>query len=459
MAKIKTKYVCQSCGYENPKWLGKCPECMKWNTFVEEIEDKSSKSNHRETFVIDKSSQKPVNINSITIKHEERFSSGINELNRVLGGGIVRGSLVLVGGDPGIGKSTLLLQVSESVAQSGKKVLYISGEESESQIKMRAERLNAKSENLYIMAENNLNIIEHNLEGFDPDLIILDSIQTVFTPDIASAPGTVSQIKEGTSRFMRISKKMGISTFIVGHVTKEGSLAGPKIMEHMVDTVLYFEGERYNTYRLIRAVKNRFGSTNELGVFEMSEKGLQELENPSKALISEKPENASGSVIVSTVEGTRPMLLELQALVSPTSFGIPRRTATGIDFNRVNLLLAVLEKRAGMQIQNQDVYLNIVGGIKINEPSMDLGVILAVASGFRNIPISGEVAVTGEVGLTGEIRGVSYIEKRISECRKLGFKKIIIPKSNYEAVKDVKGIEIWPVENVRQAINMVLRGE
>lgn len=459
MAKIKTKYVCQSCGYENPKWLGKCPECMKWNTFVEEIEDKSSKSNHRETFVIDKSSQKPININSITIKHEERFSSGINELNRVLGGGIVRGSLVLVGGDPGIGKSTLLLQVSESVAQSGKKVLYISGEESESQIKMRAERLNAKSENLFIMAENNLNIIEHNLEGFDPDLIILDSIQTVFTPDIASAPGTVSQIKEGTSRFMRISKKMGISTFVVGHVTKEGSLAGPKIMEHMVDTVLYFEGERYNTYRLIRAVKNRFGSTNELGVFEMSEKGLQELENPSKALISEKPENASGSVIVSTVEGTRPMLLELQALVSPTSFGIPRRTATGIDFNRVNLLLAVLEKRAGMQIQNQDVYLNIVGGIKINEPSMDLGVILAVASGFRNIPISGEVAVTGEVGLTGEIRGVSYIEKRISECRKLGFKKIIIPKSNYEAVKDVKGIEIWPVENVRQAINMVLRGE
>lgn len=459
MAKIKTKYVCQSCGYENPKWLGKCPECMKWNTFVEEIEDKSSKGNHREIFVIDKSSQKPVNINSITIKHEERFSSGINELNRVLGGGIVRGSLVLVGGDPGIGKSTLLLQVSESVAQSGKKVLYISGEESESQIKMRAERLNAKSENLFIMAENNLNIIEHNLEGFDPDLIILDSIQTVFTPDIASAPGTVSQIKEGTSRFMRISKKMGISTFVVGHVTKEGALAGPKIMEHMVDTVLYFEGERYNTYRLIRAVKNRFGSTNELGVFEMSEKGLQELENPSKALISEKPENASGSVIVSTVEGTRPMLLELQALVSPTSFGIPRRTATGIDFNRVNLLLAVLEKRAGMQIQNQDVYLNIVGGIKINEPSMDLGVILAVASGFRNIPISGEVAVTGEVGLTGEIRGVSYIEKRISECRKLGFKKIIIPKSNYEAVKDVKGIEIWPVENVRQAINMVLRGE
>lgn len=458
MAKIKTKYVCQSCGYENPKWLGKCPECMKWNTFVEEIEDKSSKNN-RETFIIDKTSQRPQSINSITIKYEERFSSGIDELNRVLGGGIVRGSLVLVGGDPGIGKSTLLLQVSESVAQSGKKVLYISGEESESQIKMRAERLGVKSDNLYIMAENNLNIIELSLEGFNPDLIIVDSIQTVFTPDIASAPGTVSQIKEGTSRFMKISKKMGISTFVVGHVTKEGSLAGPKILEHMVDTVLYFEGERYNTYRLIRAVKNRFGSTNELGVFEMDEKGLKELENPSKALISEKPEDASGSVIVSTVEGTRPMLLELQALVSPTSFGIPRRTANGIDFNRVNLLLAVLEKRAGLQIQNQDVYLNIVGGIRINEPSMDLGVVLAVASGFRNIPIKGDIAVTGEVGLTGEIRGVSYIEKRISECRKLGFKKIIIPKSNYEATKDIKGIEIWPVENVRQAINIVLRGE
>ncbi|TQQ84262.1 DNA repair protein RadA [Peptacetobacter hominis] len=459
MAKIKTKYVCQSCGYENPKWLGKCPECMKWNTFVEEIEDASSKKANRETFIIDKSSKKPVSIKSITVQNEERFSTGINELNRVLGGGIVRGSLVLVGGDPGIGKSTLLLQVSESVAQTGKKVLYISGEESESQIKMRAERLGAGSDNLYIFAENNLNLIEAHLESFTPDLIILDSIQTVFTPDIASAPGTVSQIKEGTSRFMKISKKMGISTFIVGHVTKEGSLAGPKLLEHMVDTVLYFEGERYNTYRLIRAVKNRFGSTNELGVFEMRDKGLFELENPSKVLIAEKPKDVAGSVIVSTVEGTRPMLLELQALVSPTSFGIPRRTATGIDFNRVNILLAVLEKRVGMQIQNQDVYINIVGGIKINEPSMDLGVILSVASGFRNIPIKEDVAVTGEVGLTGEVRGVSFIDKRIAECKKLGFRKIIIPKTNYDAVKDTKGIEIWPVENVRQAINVVLKGE
>lgn len=321
MAKIKTKYVCQSCGYETAKWLGKCPECTKWNTFVEEIDQKSTK---KEVFIIDKSSSKPVSINSIESKEEERFTTDINELDRVLGGGIVKGSLVLVGGDPGIGKSTLLIQVSSNVANLGKTVLYITGEESESQIKMRAKRLGINSENLYIFAENNLSIIESYLESVNPELIILDSIQTVFSPEISSAPGTVSQIKEGTSKFMKISKKMGISTFIVGHVTKEGSLAGPKLLEHMVDTVLYFEGERYNTYRLVRAVKNRFGSTNELGVFEMRDLGLVELDNPSKILISEKPKDVAGSVIISTVEGTRPMLLELQALVSPTSFGIPK---------------------------------------------------------------------------------------------------------------------------------------
>lgn len=457
MAKIKTKYVCQECGYENSKWLGKCPECSKWNTFVEEIEEKRSKSN-KEVFVIDKSSSRPLNINSIETIKEQRFSTCINELDRVLGGGVVKGSLVLVGGDPGIGKSTLLIQVASNVANSGKKVLYISGEESASQIKMRAQRLGIQSDNLYIFAENNLSIIEAHLESVNPDLIIVDSIQTVFSPEITSAPGTVSQIKEGTSRFMKISKKMGISTFVVGHVTKEGSLAGPKVLEHMVDTVLYFEGERFNTYRLIRAVKNRFGSTNELGVFEMRELGLIELENPSKILIAEKPKDVAGSVIISTVEGTRPMLLELQALVSPTSFGIPKRTATGVDYNRVSLLMAVLEKRVGMQIQNQDVYINVVGGLKVNEPSIDLGIVMAIASSFRNIPIDGNVAITGEVGLTGEIRAVSFIEKRIAECKKLGFTKIVIPKSNYEAVKDVKGIEICPVDSVRQAINIVLGG-
>lgn len=457
MAKIKTKYVCQECGYENSKWLGKCPECSKWNTFVEEIEEKTSKSN-KEVFVIDKSSSRPLNINSIETIKEQRFSTCINELDRVLGGGVVKGSLVLVGGDPGIGKSTLLIQVSSNVANSGKKVLYISGEESASQIKMRAQRLGIKSDNLYIFAENNLSIIEAHLESVNPDLIILDSIQTVFSPEITSAPGTVSQIKEGTSRFMKISKRMGISTFVVGHVTKEGALAGPKVLEHMVDTVLYFEGERFNTYRLIRAVKNRFGSTNELGVFEMREVGLVELENPSKILIAEKPKDVAGSIIISTVEGTRPMLLELQALASPTSFGIPKRTATGVDYNRVSLLMAVLEKRVGMQIQNQDIYINVVGGIKINEPSIDLGIVMAIASSFRNIPIDGNVAITGEVGLTGEVRAVSFIEKRIAECKKLGFTKIVIPKSNYEAVKDVKGIDICPVDSVRQAINMVLGG-
>lgn len=457
MAKIKTKYVCQECGYENSKWLGKCPECSNWNTFVEEIEEKRSKSN-KEVFVIDKSSSRPLNINSIETIKEQRFSTCINELDRVLGGGVVKGSLVLVGGDPGIGKSTLLIQVSSNVANSGKKVLYISGEESASQIKMRAQRLGIKSDNLYIFAENNLSIIEAHLESVNPDLIIVDSIQTVFSPEITSAPGTVSQIKEGTSRFMKISKKMGISTFVVGHVTKEGALAGPKVLEHMVDTVLYFEGERFNTYRLVRAVKNRFGSTNELGVFEMREIGLVELENPSKILISEKPKDVAGSVIISTVEGTRPMLLELQALVSPTSFGIPKRTATGVDYNRVSLLMAVLEKRVGMQIQNQDVYINVVGGIKINEPSIDLGIVMSIASSFRNIHIDGNVAITGEVGLTGEIRAVSFIEKRIAECKKLGFTKIIIPKSNYEAVKDIKGIDICPVDSVRQAINIVLGG-
>ena len=324
--------------------------------------------------------------------------------------------------------------------------------------KNESKRLGIKSDNLYIFAENNLSIIEASLDSINPDLIIVDSIQTVYSPEISSAPGTVSQIKEGTSKFMKISKKMGISTFVVGHVTKEGSLAGPKLLEHMVDTVIYFEGERYNSYRLVRAVKNRFGSTNELGVFEMRDLGLVELENPSKVLISEKPKDVSGSVIISTVEGTRPMLLELQALVSPTSFGIAKRTATGVDFNRVALLLAVLEKRVGLQIQNQDVYINVVGGIKINEPSIDMGIIIAVASSFRNIPIPEDVVVTGEVGLTGEVRAVSFIEKRIAECKKLGFKKVVIPRNNYDAVKDVKGIDIIPVDNLRQAINIALGG-
>ncbi|MDR1773867.1 MAG: DNA repair protein RadA [Clostridioides sp.] len=455
MAKVKTKFVCSNCGYEHAKWLGKCPECSSWNTFEEEIEEKKSK--HKEIFITEKSSSKPVLIGDIKSKNEERFSTNIKELDRVLGGGIVRGSLILVGGDPGIGKSTLLLQVSNNIAKSGKKVLYITGEESESQIKLRADRLGVSSDTLYIFAENNLNIIESYLAKISPDVIILDSIQTVYSPDISSAPGTISQIREGTSHFMKIAKTLGISTFLVGHVTKEGSIAGPKLLEHMVDTVLYFEGERYNSFRLIRAVKNRFGSTNELGVFEMIDKGLCEVLNPSQVLISEKPKDVSGSVIISTVEGTRPMLVELQALVARSSFGVPKRTASGVDYNRVYMLLAVLERRANMNIQNCDVYVNIVGGIKVNEPSIDLGVVLAVASSFRNRPINESLAVTGEIGLSGEIRSVSFIEKRISECKKLGFKAIIIPKSNFDVIKDIKGIKIIPVTNIRQAIDIALK--
>ncbi|WP_455104900.1 DNA repair protein RadA [Peptostreptococcus sp.] len=459
MAKVKSKYVCQNCGYENPKWLGKCPECLQWNTFVEEIEEKMTPRQESLAKQASRSTSRPVSINSIAPKREERFSTSIPELDRVLGGGVIPGSLVLVGGDPGIGKSTLLLQVSNNVAETGKKVLYISGEESENQIKMRAKRLSISSDNLYIYTENNLAAIELQIAEVEPDMIIVDSIQTMISPEINSAPGTISQIKEGTSKFMKISKSKSISTFIVGHVTKEGALAGPKLLEHMVDTVLYFEGERYNTYRLLRAVKNRFGSTNELGVFEMKSDGLVELENPSKVLIAEKPNDVSGSVIVSTVEGTRSMLLELQALVAPTNFGYPRRTTTGVDNNRVALILAVLEKVIGMQVQSQDVFVNIIGGLRINEPSMDLGIALAVASSFRNIPVDASVVVTGEIGLTGELRTVSFIEKRIMECEKLGFKKMVIPKGNYleEFKKDYR-IELVPVYNLRQAIREVLGG-
>lgn len=459
MAKVKSKYVCQNCGYENPKWLGKCPECLQWNTFVEEIEEKMTSRQESLAKQASRSTSRPVSINSIAPKREERFSTSIPELDRVLGGGVIPGSLVLVGGDPGIGKSTLLLQVSNNVAETGKKVLYISGEESENQIKMRAKRLKISSDNLYIYTENNLAAIELQIAEVEPDMVIVDSIQTMISPEINSAPGTISQIKEGTSKFMKISKSKSISTFIVGHVTKEGALAGPKLLEHMVDTVLYFEGERYNTYRLLRAVKNRFGSTNELGVFEMKSDGLVELENPSKVLIAEKPNDVSGSVIVSTVEGTRSMLLELQALVAPTNFGYPRRTTTGVDNNRVALILAVLEKVIGMQVQSQDVFVNIIGGLRINEPSMDLGIALAISSSFRNIPVDASVVVTGEIGLTGELRTVSFIEKRIMECEKLGFKKMVIPKGNYleEFKKDYR-IELVPVYNLRQAIREVLGG-
>ena len=452
MAKIKTKYVCQECGYETSKWLGRCPECTKWNTLVEEIEQKGS---NKDVFIIDKSSSRPVNINSIETKEEERFSTCIDELDRVLGGGIVKGSLVLVGGDPGIGKSTLLIQVSSNVANSGKKVLYISGEESESQIKMRAQRLGINSDNLYIFAENNLSLIEAQLDNIKPDLIILDSIQTVYSPEISSAPGTVSQIKEGTSKFMKISKKMGISTFIVGHVTKEGSLAGPKLLEHMVDTVLYFEGERYNTYRLVRAVKNRFGSTNEIGVFEMRQEGLAEVANPSEYMLTGRPEEASGSVVVCLLEGTRPILVEIQALVCDSKFGMPRRTAAGADYNRVNLLMAVLEKRAGIHLSGSDAYVNIAGGMKVNEPAMDLGIVMALVSSFRNRPMMKNTIVFGEVGLAGEVRAVSQPQIRINEAVKLGFGNCILPQVCLKNIKKTDKINLIGISSVKDAVKLI----
>ncbi len=454
MAKTKTVFICQECGYETPKWMGKCPECGNWNTLVEEFIDKG----RAETILGGVSTVKPVTINDIEVVDEERYDTSIEEFNRVLGGGVVKGSLVLVGGDPGIGKSTLLLQVSQSIAEGEKKVFYISGEESAKQIKLRAQRLGVTSKNLFVMSETNLSIIEKLVYEFKPDVVVADSIQTIYKPELQSAPGSVSQVREATSTLMRISKTLNVATFIVGHVTKEGSIAGPRVLEHMVDTVLYFEGERHHTYRILRAVKNRFGSTNEIGVFEMKGKGLEEVKNPSEMLLSGRPENVPGSAIVCSMEGTRPMLVEIQALTSATSFGMPRRMATGIDYNRVVLLMAVLEKRVGMQLQTFDAYVNVAGGLRLDEPACDLGIACSIASSFRNLYIDPKTIVVGEIGLTGEIRGVSLIEKRIMEAQKLGFTKCVIPKDNMKGIEKIPGIKIIPVENIYEALDEVLGG-
>ncbi|MCX7951519.1 MAG: DNA repair protein RadA [Clostridiales bacterium] len=453
MAKIKNKFVCQECGYESLKWMGKCPECGVWNSFVEEIENPSNK-----TFLATTSIAMPLTVDEIEITEEERFKTGSNELDRVLGGGIVKGSLILVGGDPGIGKSTLLLQVSKNLSVEGYKVFYVSGEESEKQIKLRAKRLDVKGNNLYIVSETNLDIIEKQIENIKPDVVIVDSIQTMFKMELQSAPGSVSQVRESTLTFMRIAKGMSIPIFIVGHVTKEGSLAGPRVLEHMVDTVLYFEGERHHTYRVIRAVKNRFGSTNEIGIFEMKGDGLREVLNPSEVMLSGRPENVSGSSVVCSLEGTRPVLVEIQALTSATAFGMPRRMATGIDYNRVVLLMAVLEKRVGMQLQTYDAYINVVGGLKLDEPACDLGIVCAIASSFRNIPIDSKTVVIGELGLTGEVRGVNFIEKRILEAQKLGFEKCIIPYENLKTIEGDIDIRVIGVKNIYEVLEEVLGG-
>jgi DNA repair protein RadA/Sms len=452
MAKRKTKFMCQECGYESPKWMGKCPGCGEWNKMVEEIEVVGSRKGafaHSQGL---SGSSKATAITSIEITNEARVHTDLQELNRVLGGGVVPGSLVLIGGDPGIGKSTLLLQVSSQLAKKGQSVLYISGEESLRQTKLRADRLGVSSENLLVYSETNLDEISRTIESLAPSFVIIDSIQTVYHPDITSAPGSVSQVRECTAELMRIAKTKGIAIFIVGHVTKEGSIAGPRLLEHMVDTVLYFEGERHHTYRILRAVKNRFGSTNEMGIFEMKEFGLEEVANPSEIFLEERSQGAAGSTVVASMEGTRPVLVEIQALISPTSFGNPRRMATGIDHNRVSLLMAVLEKRVGMLLANQDAYLKVAGGVKLDEPAIDLAVAVSIASSFRDKPTRATDCIIGEVGLTGEVRRVSRIEQRVQEAAKLGFERVILPENNLGGWNAPKGIQLIGVSSVHQAL-------
>ncbi|MDF2558208.1 MAG: radA [Bacillales bacterium] len=456
MAKKTIKFVCGSCGYESAKWVGKCPGCNDWNTMVEETS--ITKPNKRSAFTHSQvgDRQKPISITKIETKDEPRVLTNSNELDRTLGGGIVPGSLVLIGGDPGIGKSTLLLQVSSQLANAHHKILYISGEESVKQTKLRALRLGVTSDNLYVFSETDMETIEEAINQIEPKFVVVDSIQTVFHGEVPSAPGSVTQVRECTAHLMRIAKTKGIAIFIVGHVTKEGSIAGPRILEHMVDTVLYFEGERHHTYRILRAVKNRFGSTNELGIFEMKEDGLDEVENPSEIFLEERSKNAAGSTVVATIEGTRPVLVEIQSLIAPSIFPNPRRTASGIDQNRVALLMAVLEKRCGLLLQNQDAYLKVTGGMKLYEPAIDLAVAVSIASGYRDQPSAATDCIVGEVGLTGEVRRVSRIETRIKEAEKLGFKRIIVPANNLTGLKKSGLIEVIGVHTVKEALKICL---
>ncbi len=454
MAKIKSVFFCQNCGHEENKWLGQCPMCKEWNTFVEEkIRNKVSKSDYKDSR---SKIHEVVSLKSVETDNEERITTHIHELDRVLGGGIVQGSLILVGGDPGIGKSTLLLQVCQKISASSKKVLYVSGEESLKQIKLRANRMGDFTENLLLFCETNLGIIRNVIESHKPEIVIVDSIQTMYNEEVSSAPGSVSQVRESTSVLMQMAKGLGISIFIVGHVTKEGTVAGPRVLEHMVDTVLYFEGDRHASYRILRGVKNRFGSTNEIGVFQMQSTGLAEVENPSEFMLSGKPENASGSVVACSMEGTRPILLEVQALVSQSNFGMPRRTAAGTDYNRVNLLMAVLEKRVGIQLGNCDAYVNIAGGIKMNEPAIDLGIVLAIVSSYKNRPVDESVIVFGEVGLSGEVRAVNMPEQRVAEACKLGFKTCIMPEVSMKGLTQIKGMKVIGVKNIRDAIDLIV---
>lgn len=458
MAKGKTSvYFCQNCGYESSKWMGQCPGCKEWNTFVEELVDKKSISSSGR---IDSAKRaEPIPLSAIDTTEEVRMSTGMKELDRVLGGGIVKGALMLVGGDPGIGKSTLLLQVCRNLAQASAYVLYISGEESLQQIKMRAERIGAFPDNLELLSETNLDLIREVIERKKPQVVVIDSIQTMYREEVGSAPGSVSQVRESIAVLMQIAKGLGISIFVVGHVTREGTVAGPRTLEHMVDTVLYFEGENHESYRILRGVKNRFGSTNEIGMFEMRTEGLVEVENPSEFMLSGKPEGESGSVVVCSMEGTRPILLEIQALVCHSFFNNPRRTSTGIDFNRLNLLMAVLEKRLGLSLSDCDAYVNIAGGIRITEPAVDLGIVLAIISCKKDIVIDDHTICFGEVGLSGEVRAVNMAEQRVLEARKLGFHRCILPQVCVENLKRVDGIELIGVRNVSEAMYAITKVE
>lgn len=449
----KTVFFCQECGYESPKWMGQCPACRQWNTFVEETVSPGAGKTAGAGMSQIKHTE-PMALSQVKITEEERIHTGISELDRVLGGGIVSGSMTLVGGDPGIGKSTLLLQVCRNLAEKVQ-VLYISGEESLKQIKLRAQRIGAFSDRLLLLCETNLNQIRQVIEKNKPDVVVIDSIQTMFNEDVSSAPGSVSQVRESTGVLMQIAKGLNVSVFIVGHVTKDGSVAGPRVLEHMVDTVLYFEGDRHASYRILRGVKNRFGSTNEIGVFEMREEGLVEVENPSEYMLNGKPEGASGSVVACSMEGTRPILIEIQALVCASNFGIPRRTAAGTDFNRVNLLMAVLEKRLGMNLASSDAYVNIAGGIRMNEPAIDLGILLAIVSSYKDIVIDDKVLVFGEVGLSGEVRAVSMAEQRVLEAKKLGFTTIILPAVCMKSVKNITDVCLIPVETIKDAVQFL----
>ena len=452
-SKSTTVFFCQNCGYESSKWMGQCPGCREWNSFVEETVNKTPHMGVAGAQSARRSRAVPSVLADITIREDDRVSTGIKELDRVLGGGIVQGSMTLVGGDPGIGKSTLLLQVCRNLSEMGRKVLYISGEESPAQIKMRADRIGAFPENMLLLCETSLDEITEVIRAQKPEVAVIDSIQTMYNENVSAAPGSVTQVRESTGILMQLAKGLGVSILIVGHVTKEGTVAGPRVLEHMVDTVLYFEGDRHASYRILRGVKNRFGSTNEIGVFEMREQGLAEVQNASEYMLNGRPENASGSVVACTMEGTRPLLVEIQALVCQSSFGIPRRQTTGTDFNRVNLLMAVLEKRSGIQLASCDAYVNITGGMKIMEPAIDLGIVLAILSGFKNKALSPKLIAFGEVGLSGEVRAVSMARQRVAEAEKLGFETCILPAVCAEDCRKNSKIEVIGVKSVQEAID------